>query len=223
MSRNAAMLWTGGKDCSLALHEAAESGCHIRCLVTFAPPRPTFLAHPIAFMRIQSQALAIPHFMCPVRPPFADSYEAGLRYLRDELAIDTIITGDIAEVGGAPNWIRERNRQVGLNVLMPLWGRDRQSLLEQLIIGGFKVIFSCVRIPTLSPDWIGRALTTTAIDELGAIRKGTGLDLCGEEGEYHTLTLDGPRFERTIRLSFARKRSGSLAHIDIEKIELLMK
>jgi len=31
--------------------------------------------------------------------------------------IDTVITGDISEVGGAPNWIRERSRPAGMKVL----------------------------------------------------------------------------------------------------------
>ena len=37
-------LWTGGKDSALALYEARSSGCDIRCLATFAPPEPRFLA-----------------------------------------------------------------------------------------------------------------------------------------------------------------------------------
>jgi diphthamide synthase (EF-2-diphthine--ammonia ligase) len=42
--QNAAMLWTGGKDCSLALYEARRNGYDIRCLVTFAPLTPNFHA-----------------------------------------------------------------------------------------------------------------------------------------------------------------------------------
>ena len=58
---NAAVLWTGGKDSALALHEARLNGCRVRCLVTFASPEPNFLAHPLAFMKLQATALALPH------------------------------------------------------------------------------------------------------------------------------------------------------------------
>src|ERR1043165_5793914 len=95
---NAAVLWTGGKDSVLALHEARRSGCRVRCLVTFAPPEPDFLAHPVAFMKLQSEALGLPHLVWPVHQPFAESYEAGLRWLQETMNIDTVITGDIAEV-----------------------------------------------------------------------------------------------------------------------------
>ena len=59
MTQNAAMLWTGGKDSALALYEAIQDGCCIRCLVTFAPPVPKFLAHPLAFIKLQAQALVL--------------------------------------------------------------------------------------------------------------------------------------------------------------------
>ena len=51
------MLWTGGKDSAMALFEAERNECAVRCLVTFAPPKPTFLAHPLAFIELQAQAL----------------------------------------------------------------------------------------------------------------------------------------------------------------------
>ena len=123
--QNAAMLWTGGKDCSLAFYEARRDGYEVRCLVTFAPANPNFLAHPPAFIKLQAQALALPHHILSINAPFDKSYEVALGRLRDEMGIETVITGDIAEVNGSPNWIRERSRPVGMKVHTPLWGRDR--------------------------------------------------------------------------------------------------
>jgi len=108
--QSAAMLWTGGKDCSLALYEAGRDGYDVRCLVTFAPSNPNFLAHPPAFIKMQAQAMALPHYILPISEPFEKSYEAALCKLREKMGISTVITGDIAEVGGSPNWIRERSR-----------------------------------------------------------------------------------------------------------------
>ena len=115
MNHRAAVLWTGGKDSALALHEAQIAGCSVRCLVTFAPPQPAFLAHPLSIMALQAQALALPHLVWPVREPFADDYEAGVRWLKETRGIDTVITGDIAEVAGHPNWIRERATRLGMD------------------------------------------------------------------------------------------------------------
>ncbi len=218
---NAAVLWTGGKDSALALHEARQAGCCVRCLVTFAPPKPDFLAHPVSFMKLQAEALALPHWLWPVHEPFHEGYEAGLHWLKATMGIDTVVTGDIAEVAGHPNWIRERARPVGMNVLTPLWGRDRSELLQRLLALQFKVIFSCVKTRWLGAEWVGRDLDPEAIASLRALRQQNGLDLCGEEGEYHTLVTDAPEFNRRVRLgAFQVRERGDLAYLEMERVEL---
>ncbi|HET7626336.1 MAG TPA: diphthine--ammonia ligase [Verrucomicrobiae bacterium] len=215
---NAAVLWTGGKDSVLALHEAARNGCRVRCLVTFTPPEPDFLAHPIAFMKLQAEALSLPHFLRPVREPFAESYEAGLRWLKETNGIDTVITGDIAEVNGSPNWIRERSRSVGMNVITPLWEQDRLALLQQLLAAEFKVVFSCVKTKWMNAGWVGRELNHQTIAELRALREQNGLDLCGEQGEYHTLVTDAPEFKHGVHLGAFRVREREeLAYLEMEQ------
>jgi uncharacterized protein (TIGR00290 family) len=219
--QSAAMLWTGGKDCSLALYEAGRDGYDVRCLVTFAPLNPNFLAHPPDFIKMQAQALALPHYILSITEPFEKSYETALGKLRDEMGICTVITGDIAEVNGSPNWIRERSRPVGMKVHTPLWGRDRLTLLRQQLASGFKVVFSCVNTRWLTADWVGRELDDATIADLRSVRDRTGLDLCGEEGEYHTLVTDGPTFKRPIRIySHAKRTKDLLAYMEIHELEL---
>jgi len=205
----------------MALYEAGQDGYCVRCLVTFAPPDPAFLAHPLDFMKMQARSLALPHHVLPVSAPFERSYEAGLRRLRDDMGIDGVVTGDIAEVDGQPNWIRERSRPVGISVHTPLWGRDRNTLLRQLLDRGFKARFSCVKKRWLDEGWVGRELNDPAVAELRVIRDQTGLDLCGEEGEYHTLVVDGPRFTRGIDiLSFSRRVTDAMAYMEIHELAL---
>ncbi len=217
----AAMLWTGGKDCSLALYEARRDGYDVHCLVTFAPLQANFLAHPTSFIKLQAQALALPHYILSITEPFEKSYETALCKLRDEMGIETVITGDIAEVAGSPNWIRERSRPIGMNVHTPLWGRDRHVLLQEQLANGFEIVFSCVNTRWLAPRWVGRQLNDDAIGELRDVRDRTGLDLCGEEGEYHTLVTDGPSFNRPIRIrSHSNRIRDSLAYMEIHDMEL---
>lgn len=212
------MLWTDGKDSLLALYEAAQNGYSICCLVTFAPPDADFLAHPLPFIALQAEALALPHHVLLIREPFEEAYEKQLRWVRDKMNVASIVTGDIAEVNGNPNWIRERSRPIGLNVYMPLWGRDRGSLLQQLLDMELKVRFSCVKTRWLAEDWVGRELNDSAVAELHMIHQRTGLDLCGEEGEYHTLVTDAPQFTRAIKIhSYSKRRTNSLAYMEIHE------
>lgn len=209
------MLWTGGKDCMLAMCEARSSGYDIRCLVTFAPPEPRFLAHPLGVMKLQARSLGLPHYVLSMEEPCEAGYEEALRRLREMTGIEVVVSGDIAEVNGMPNWIRERTLAVSMRVHMPLWGRDRDSVLQRLLQAEFRVIVSCVDTRRLAAVWVGRMLDEATIAELRRIRRSNGIDLCGENGEYHTLVLDGPLFARGIELHARGTRTaGVLAYLD---------
>ena len=86
---------------------------------------------------------------------------------------------------------------------------------------GFEVLFSCIKKRWLTESWIGRELDERAIADLQTVRERTGLDLCGEEGEYHTLVADGPQFTRAIRAgAFSVRATESLAHMEIHNLTL---
>lgn len=222
-ARNAVVLWTGGKDSCLALHEALTSGCCVRGLVTFAPPEPQFLAHPVAVMQAQARALDLPHRLLTVEPPHEENYTRNIRALREQ-GVDLLITGDISEVGGSPNWICRCAEPAGMPVWTPLWGRDRRTLLDDLLAQKFSVLFSCVKTRWLAAGWLGRELDALAIHDLQNERARSGLDLCGEEGEYHTLVTDAPRFRQRLQLSgCAPRHTDQLAHWHIGEVELIAK
>ena len=212
----AAILWTGGKDSVLAFHEARRAGYEIRLLATFAPTGRGFLAHPLSVMVAQAASLGLPHRIIPIvslqthgADDYAPSYEAELRSLREE-GIETVITGDIAPINGHPNWISERClalRRGGFAAPVahhPLWGRDREELLRTLLAAGFRIRFSYVKPPWFTPDWEGRPLDAAAVEALQALRANgiarglPPLDLCGEQGEYHTIVTDGPGFAHPV-------------------------
>ena len=133
-----------------------------------------------------------------------------------------MITGDIAEVDGHPNWIRERSTAIGMDVSTPLWGRDRTTLLRQLRRGGFRIRISCVDTRRMSQDWVGREIDEPAIAELQSLHERTGLDVCGEAGEYHTLVTDGPMFRRAVAIRAQKKRATStLAYLEISDMGLV--
>jgi len=221
----AAVSWTGGKDSSLALYEAEVSGCKVNCLVTFAPPQERFLAHPIALMRSQALALGLPHYVVNVEEPFERGYENAISSLKEQRGIDLLVTGDISEVADhASNWMVDRCKRCSVDVLMPLWHRDRLDLLNVLLSLGFKVIFSCVKRPWFTEEWLGLELSHGSLERLCELSQRTGLDICGEQGEYHTWVLDGPRFRKSIRVaSFSKHVENSVMYILPESLGLVEK
>jgi len=221
MSANATVLWTGGKDSALAFYEAKLLGYEIKSITTFIPREPKFLAHPLSFMKYQAKALDLPHYILEINEPFKKNYEIAINSLREKQGIDTLITGDIAEVGGEPNWIKECCKNLDMDVFTPLWGIDRPELIDRLLSYRFKIIFSCVKKPWFTDDWIGIEINKESLEQLRKISAKTGLDICGEEGEYHTLTIDGPIFKKSIHISeYSRCIKDSLIYIDIQNVNL---
>ena len=47
----------------------------------------------------------------------------------------------------------------------------------------------------LSSDWIGRTLDKITFNDL---KKKLNIDICGENGEYHTMILNTPFFKHKI-------------------------
>jgi uncharacterized protein (TIGR00290 family) len=216
------MLWTGGKDSSLAFYEAGLLSCKINCLVTFVWNQEAPLAHPLDFIGLQAQALGLPHLRMDVAEPYDEGYEKAISALKEQHGIETLVTGDIDEVTGHdPNWIVERAARHNVKVIRPLWQRDRLQILNKLLALRFKVAFSCVKKPWFTDQWLGRELSATAVKELVKMSQSTGLDVCGEQGEYHTLALDAPQFKKRIRIeSYSKRSTDSVMYLALEKIRL---
>jgi diphthine-ammonia ligase len=217
----AAVLWTGGKDSCLALYEASQRGFQVERLITFVPEEGNFRAHPLEFLGLQAQALGLPLHTLKITEPYREAYQESIAALRERWAIRTLITGDIGEVDGYPNWIGETCAGSDVSVCTPLWGRDGTGLLNRFLSCGFRAVFSCVRAPWLTPDWVGRILDAEAVAELSALTRDNDFDVCGEQGEYHTLVLDGPLFEKRVRIAVScTKKEDDLAYLDISKASL---
>jgi diphthamide synthase (EF-2-diphthine--ammonia ligase) len=70
----------------------------------------------------------------------------------------------------------------------------------------------------MTAEWIGRELNQKTITELRALREQNGLDLCGEQGEYHTLVTNAPEFKYGLRLgAFRAHRREELAYLKMEE------
>ena len=133
-----------------------------------------------------------------------------------------MVTGDIeVAVGHAPNWLGERAANCKIELVRPLWRRNRLELLNDLLDLGIRAAFSCVDKRWFTEDWLGTELTNDTINRLVETHDRTGLDICGEQGEYHTITTDGPLFEKRIRIySYTKHDRDSVAYLTLEDVRL---
>ncbi len=155
-----------------------------------------------------------------MKPPYFEAYRQTIFQLKKDYGVEGVVTGDISYVDSFHgNWIDDVCKDTGVKVIKPLWGLDRSQILTELVSSGFKVIFTCVKQPWFSEGWLGRTLDMQSIRDLKELNEECGMDMCGEMGEYHTMTLDAPFFTQTVQISeFKREKIGDA--FVLEPIEL---
>ena len=127
-----------------------------------------------------------------------------------------IVTGDIAEVDGAPNYLDERSKNLDIEIIKPLWQQERESLLQEYISTGLEVYITCVHQDFFDDSWLGVKLNAVTISVLKQHHKENGLDICGENGEYHTFTSNAPFFANTVKFPvFTSKRNGVMRYCSL--------
>lgn len=179
-----------------------------------------FKAHPLRLVRAQAAALGAgiarsagttppppppPFLVLDIVPPHADSYATQLAYLKTNYGIDALVTGDVLDV--CNGFMAKACARAGVRLVTPLWQQPRERILAALGALQIRALLTCVDVgkfllpggtTTVDPvkDLLGRELTREMWqDEDGALHtahKESGVDLCGEGGEYHSAAFEAP-------------------------------
>jgi len=213
-----AALWTGGKDSSLACYKVMKEH-EVPFVVTFIWEKPS-LSHPLSIIKLQAEALKTPFSWYKLKAPYFESYRNAITELKKEYGIEAVVTGDISYVDAFHgNWIDDVCKGTGVQVIKPLWEKDRKRIMEDLLSSGFKVMLTCVKEPWMTEEWLGKVIDWPRLKEIEELHQKNGLDICGEFGEYHTMTIDAPFFTQTIQVSKFTKQKVDNAFI-MEPVEL---
>lgn len=186
--QNAVVLWTGGKDSCLALHLAREQQLNILALITFVPPSEIeFRAHPQSEIREQASRAGIDIHFIKIAEPYKKSYVEALKWIRDALGVSVVVTGDIDQVAGFPNWIEQCCVGLEIEVYRPLWQKPREWIMNELLARKIEARITLINHPSLPLEWLNRVIDETLLTEMRAVAASSGIDLAGENGEYHTM------------------------------------
>lgn len=197
-----AILFSGGKDSTMALYKALQEGHEVKYLVSAYPSNPdSFLFHTanIHITEMQAKALGIPFVKVEVKSlkdiGEAEELEAALRGLDIEgIAVGGVSSNYQGRIFG------EIAESLGLKVYSPYWKKPHIELIEEAIGAGFEIIFTSVSAEGLTLDWLGRVFDREALEDLKILNEKYGVEIGGEGGEYCTTVLDGPIFIQKIKL-----------------------
>lgn len=216
---NYAVSWSGGKDSCMALYEALSRGLKVSHIVNFIsdnPQKVRFHGTDARLIGLQSQALGIPLFQ---KVTSWEEYERDFKADVNELkptGLRGMVFGDIY-LDVHREWVERVCGEVGVEALEPLWGRDTAELLTQFIELGFKSVIICAKAELIEDKWLGRTVDRDFMQYL----IDRGIDPCGENGEYHTLVVDGPLFKQRLELTGSRAYDRGGYHLlDIQQYGL---
>lgn len=190
--------WSGGKDSCLALYKSLAAGDELSCLVTmFTEDSQRSRSHGLPRQVLDAQAATIGVPLLWAAASW-DQYEAAfvdlLRQAKSQGA-NAAVFGDI-DIPRHREWEENVCRSAGLNAELPLWQCDRLALLEEFWAAGFEARIVVAREGVVDRRFLGRILDRATAVELAA----TGVDACGENGEFHTVVTGGPLFREPVEL-----------------------
>ena len=222
------VLFSGGKDSTLALHYATENE-EVACLITLVSEnKESYMFHTpnIDISILQAQALGLPQ----ITKVTQGKKEEELLDLEDAIAqavekyqIDGVVTGAIESVYQAER-VQRICYRLGLWCFNPLWKHDQKALLEELFEKKFKVIISGIFAYPLDEKWLGKQIDNKIIDNLIGLQQKYGISPSGEGGEIETTVLDSPLFQKKIELlDFDIEANGNSGVLKIMQARLVPK
>jgi len=185
--------WSGGKDSCLALDYARRIGYDVSTLFNMlSEDGERSRSHGLSRTMLEAQADALGAEIVFGQATW-DDYE---KVFLDRLALLKSrgyvagVFGDI-DLQDHRDWVERVCRTAGFKAVLPLWNKDRETLLNDFLSSGYRASIISVRKEALGREWLGLPLSRQAVE---GFRKA-GIDLSGEKGEYHTLVFDGPLFK----------------------------
>ncbi|MDO5831550.1 MAG: TIGR00289 family protein [Methanobrevibacter sp.] len=199
-----AILFSGGKDSTMALYNALEAKEDVKYLLSMKSKNDeSYMFHVpnIHITDLLSQALDIPIISAQtdgIKEEELNDLKREFENLKD-LGVEAIYTGALYSTYQKSR-IEKLCDEVGLKAISPYWHVDELEYMRKIVSLGFKVIICGVAAWGLDESWLGRVIDDDAIDELVKINEKYQVNIAFEGGEAETLAIDGPIFKKRIKI-----------------------
>ncbi|KAM4690076.1 diphthine--ammonia ligase [Rhinophrynus dorsalis] len=212
-------LISGGKDSCYNMMQCVSAGHQIVALANLRPPESaedeldSYMYQTVGHhaLELYAEAMGLPLYRATLQgtsldtgraytPQDGDEVEDLYRLLslvKEKESVDCVSVGAILS---DYQRVRVENvcQRLGLQPLAFLWRRQQEELLDEMISRGLQAILIKVAAFGLDPDkHLGKTLEEMR-PHLKQLSDRFGVHVCGEGGEYETLTLDCPLFKKRI-------------------------
>lgn len=207
--------WSGGKDSCLALHRAITAGAKPAYLLTIiGEDGIRSRSHGLRRDVLEAQASAMGIPLLIRRATWAE-YESVFVDVLHEIRKQGVKSGVFGDIDFPPHleWEEKVCAKTDMTAYLPLWGGARETLLHEFLSLGYKAMIVTVEEKKLDRKFLGRIIDRDIIGEFQEI----GIDPCGENGEYHTLVVDGPIFPKPLLVETgARMKDSGYCTLDVQ-------
>lgn len=216
--KKAVFNWSGGKDSALALYKIMQNDSYeivsLLTTVNSQNRRSTMHGIPISLLERQAESIGIPLYIVDLTPKgdMAD-YESAMAEAVNHFKRDGVyhfVFGDIF-LHDVRSYRERQLAPYGIEVVEPLWDKTSEQIMEEFLLSGLQTVIVTITDGVLSDKLVGRVIDRGFVDLLP-----DGVDVCGENGEYHTFCYGGGMFRKPIAFALGEplKQTFPVRHDD---------
>jgi len=202
--KKAVFNWSGGKDSALALQKTLQDNEFdvVSLLTTINEETMTSSIHsiPIELLIKQADSIGIPLYTVLFAKDlrnYDDKMRETVKHFKKQ-DVTHFIFGDIF-LANVKTYRENKLTPLGIEVVEPLWNKTSAEIIADFIKSGIKSKIIVTQADKLDKTFIGKDLDENTINTFP-----DHIDICGENGEYHTFSYSGYLFKQQIDFSISQ-------------------
>ena len=199
------ILFSGGKDSTSSAWLAKKYGYELTCLISIFSENPeSYMFHTPSIKQVKKQAeiMEIPLIIQKTKGNKEEELkdlEEAIEKARQKYKIQGIVTGAIQSIYQSSR-IQKICDKLNLECFNPLWQKDEEEYLSELIQNKFKAIIVGVFAYPLNESYLGKPINQEFVNELKELNKEYKINIAGEGGEFETFVLNCPLFKKELKI-----------------------
>ena len=198
--------WSGGKDSALALQKILSSDefevISLFTTINEETQKSSIHSIPLEILSRQAKSIGISLYTMSFAKDLKNYDQKMLEvvtYFKTK-AVTHFIFGDIF-LSDVRAYREAKLNPLEIEIVEPLWNKTSGEVINDFLKSGIKAKIIVTQADKLDESFIGKELTQELINSLPG-----NVDVCGEDGEYHTLSYGGDLYKEEIVFSFGETR-----------------
>ena len=201
--KKAVFNWSGGKDSALALQKVLEEKeFEVIALLTNMreeTSKSSMHSIPLEILERQAESIGIPLYTVASSTAlknYDQKMSEAVHHFK-ELGVQHFIFGDIF-LSDVKAYRESKLQPLGIEVVETLWEKTSQEVIDDFLRSEIKSQIIVTQADLLDETYIGKDLDADLVNSFPK-----NIDVCGENGEYHSLAYAGGLFQKEVEFTIS--------------------